>query len=453
MNTLDNKNFNPSSDDQKPWDLTIIGAGLAGLTAAITSAQAGLKTLLLESGKRAGGRAGTVEKEGALFNLGPHALYKEGVGLKILHQLGIQPQGNMPQGNGKLVTNQGLYPLPFSPSSLLTHSFFNWKDKKEIIRLFSRLSKIDTVPLNHISVKDWANSFFQRDRARQYFFMMCRLSSYSNSPDIASAGAALRQLQDANGGVIYLDGGWQSLVDQMTERALKVGVTIVKEETVHSIAGFFPQMTITTKNHPQPIETRYVVSTINPKATCALMGEKAPASFMELAESLLPIRGASFDLSLKGLPLPKQTFGIHFDQPFYFSSHSHYAKLTKDPSHFVVHVYRYLTTGETLQAVELKKELEHFLDQLQPGWRDRVVTSRFMPQITVTQGLPTASTLSSDPEVHDYPGLYMAGDWLTRDGQLADASISSAQRAIQKILNHQQQGGAPHSTRKSISNV
>ena len=53
------------------WDCVIIGGGLAGLTASIFLARAGLSVLLLERSKKLGGRARTEFMEGNYLNLGP----------------------------------------------------------------------------------------------------------------------------------------------------------------------------------------------------------------------------------------------------------------------------------------------------------------------------------------------------------------------------------------------
>ena len=51
----------------------VIGAGLAGLTAAATAARAGRPVVVVEA-HAAGGRARTDERSGYRFNQGPHAL-------------------------------------------------------------------------------------------------------------------------------------------------------------------------------------------------------------------------------------------------------------------------------------------------------------------------------------------------------------------------------------------
>src|SRR5688500_13809046 len=54
--------------------ITVIGGGLAGLVAAIESAEAGAPVRLLEARSSLGGRAATT-RGGFAANLGPHAFY------------------------------------------------------------------------------------------------------------------------------------------------------------------------------------------------------------------------------------------------------------------------------------------------------------------------------------------------------------------------------------------
>ncbi|MGG3885060.1 FAD-dependent oxidoreductase [Brevibacillus panacihumi] len=62
----------------RTYDAAVIGGGLSGLTSAIYLAKAGLSIVLLEKSNQLGGRSVTVKKNGAMLNLGLHALYKGG---------------------------------------------------------------------------------------------------------------------------------------------------------------------------------------------------------------------------------------------------------------------------------------------------------------------------------------------------------------------------------------
>ena len=60
----------PSSQASPHCDLLIIGAGIAGLAAGRMAQQAGLKVIMIDKGRRVGGRVSTRRIDGFVFNHG-----------------------------------------------------------------------------------------------------------------------------------------------------------------------------------------------------------------------------------------------------------------------------------------------------------------------------------------------------------------------------------------------
>jgi hypothetical protein len=87
------------------------------------------------------------------------------------------------------------------------------------------------------------------------------------------------------------------------------------------------------------------------------------------------------------------------------------------------------------------------MDVMQPGWRKEVVAQRFLPAMTVANTIPLAAGggLRGRPavEVREVPGLFLSGDWVGREGTLANASVASAARAARLVLDRSQSNGAP----------
>jgi hypothetical protein len=75
---------------------------------------------------------------------------------------------------------------------------------------------------------------------------------------------------------------------------------------------------------------------------------------------------------------------------------------------------------------------------VQPGWRDVVVTRRYLPAMTVTHAVVTAAGGGlpgrPGPALSSLRGCWVAGDWVGPEGMLADASLASARRAAQLAL-------------------
>ena len=67
--------------------VAVIGAGMAGLTAAQRLIAAGVEVTLIDKAHAPGGRASTLERDSFYLNQGPHALYRGGAAFQILDDL------------------------------------------------------------------------------------------------------------------------------------------------------------------------------------------------------------------------------------------------------------------------------------------------------------------------------------------------------------------------------
>ncbi|NGQ97287.1 NAD(P)/FAD-dependent oxidoreductase [Brevibacillus sp. SYP-B805] len=418
------------------WDVTVIGGGLAGLVSAVWLARAGQSVLLVERSNQLGGRAATEEQAGCFFNRGAHALYNKGAGRKILEELGVVIDGGAAGTRLQFMHEGNLEVFPGSPLAFLTSRFFSWKEKKAFVRLMMQISNLKADESNHLSLADWACENVENEKVRKVFLALCRLATYCSQLDIASAGAVIRQFRRSLGGVTYLHGGWQSLIDQLRVKAVEAGVTIRVNHSVVEISGTYPDMVVAFANQ-QAVTTRHVISTADPKSTCRLVKHAAGTQLAALADALVPVKAACLDLALKRLPEPACVFVLDLDRPYYYSNHSSAARLTRDPAHAVIHLVKYLDAESEHEPVKNRAELEAFLTAIQPGWQKEVIGQQYLPAMTVSHGIVTARKLpwgNKGSAVADIPGLYVAGDWLTYDGMLADASLSSAKAAALSIM-------------------
>ena len=427
---------------QKTNGIIVVGGGLAGLTAAVMLARANRRVTLFEKAAHVGGRAMTSHEQGFAFNLGPHALYAEGAAARTFKELGIQYTAHRPQLGGYALVEGRRETFPSGALSLMTTGLFSTAEKFEAGQWLTKLGKLDVSDLHGVTLHDWLESNIRHLRLRQFLQALARLTTYAGDAQRQSAAAAIAQMQlGLSSGVRYLDGGWQTLVDGLREAAVAAGVTIETGQRAQSIIveeGVESGRVCGVAMADGAVcAAESVIIAASPAEAMALTESFAPAAWQQQLKDLIPVKAACLDVALARLPQPNARFGLGIDQPLYVSVHSATAQLAPSGG-ALIHVAKYLMTDETTSAKSLEAELEQVLDATQPGWRDVLVKRRFMPALTVNHALVTAAMggRAGRPAVvvPDVAGLFIAGDWVGAEGQLADASAASAATAASSIL-------------------
>ena len=395
--------------------VTVVGGGLAGLTAATTAARAGARVTLLEARTTLGGRARTHDEDGFWLNEGAHALSAGGAGISVLRRLGIEPAGRRPDTSptyGRLRGRIGL--LPNTPVEAFRSRLIGPRAKAQLARRLGRPAALLQRDTTAMSMAQWIDELVTDDDARLVVRMIARVATYTDDPATLAADAVVPHMVSAlSAGVIYLDGGWQQLTDALTDAARAAGVEIVTNSKVTSIAELdgsgAPDAVIYAAGGPA-------------QAATFLNGRSEAAAGWSGA---VAVRAAALDLGLRRLPRPDRRVVFGVDEPLYLSTHTPAARLA-DSGGEVVHLLHY-GAGDNARAA-----MESLLDDAQPGWRDHVVVERFSRWLLVAHDRPGPGrglTARPPAAVPDYPGLFLAGDWVGPVGLLADAALASAHQA------------------------
>jgi hypothetical protein len=370
--------------------VSIVGAGLGGLTTAALLRRGGIDVTLYDRATP-GGRARTSEHAGALVNLGPHALYLRSAGVGVLRRLGIAPTGGVPPTAGKVLRGGQLHDLPGGPWSFLRSTALSWAEKAVLPRW------IALPPAAGLTVGAWLAG--APAGVRDLLSGLVRVSSYAEAPTEFDAATAHRQLLRAFGGVRYLDGGWQQLVDALLPLA---GPALSHD--VQDLAELPPGPVVLA----------------GPPALARRLGVAVP-DFVEA-------RAACLDLALASLPRPDARFVLGLDTPLYLSEHGSHARLGGT----VVHVARYLAPGES--GADALAGLEAALDLAQPGWREQERWRRFMPSLVVSSRVARPGELVASTATVGGRVVHLVGDWVGEEAMLADRSFASAARAADTLL-------------------
>ena len=438
-------------------DVIIVGGGLAGLAAATFLARAGRSVMLLEKSPHLGGRAMTKTEAGFHFNLGPHALFGHGLGAAILAELGVTFTGGIPPTADYYALRQGkLYSLPADPPSLLTTDLLSFPARQEAIRLLAGLNTVKAETLQDVTVQEWLETQTSQPEVHQFLHTFIRMATYTNSPTRFSAGSALAQLQLASkGNIWYIDGGWQTLVDGLYQAALAAGVKVTTRARIASVErderGAVRGVRLADGTE---YSTTAVVIAADPQTACTLVDGGEQTVLRQWVEQVIPLKMACLTVALRRLPQPELKVVFGFDQPLYLSIHSAYARLAPTGG-ALIYLGKYLDPDVPTDPSTNQKELETMLDLVQPGWRNEVATSQFLPHMTVSQAIVTAAQGGQrgrpGPEVPNVPGLYVAGDWVGPEGLLSNAALASARQAAGLILIKQQKEQKVRSFQASVA--
>jgi len=417
----------------------IIGGGIAGLVAANQLARSGQPVVLLEKASALGGRAATREKRGYFFNLGPHALYRKGILRQTLQSYGIDPTGRIPGVDGGFAIYRGQrHTLPTGFASLVTTGLLSLPAKFEFAKLLSTIGAIDAAAVQHETLESWLDRSIRHERVRAFLRMLVRVSTFTHAPERQSAGAAIEQLQLAvAGNVLYVDGGWQTIVDSLRRCAVAAGV---------QIRTAAPAVSLDMRDARVASAVRLADRTVVPASAVIVTG--APADVDALTGTTFvatlppPVRVATLDLALRSLTEPKRLVAFGVDEPLYFSVHSAVARLAPVGA-ALLHVSQYLRPDETAGR-DVEQRLERLADDLQPGWREVIESKQFLPSLTVTHAQLTAAQggLAGRPSsrVAAFDNVFVAGDWVGARGQLSDAAAASAIDAANAILSPAEAG-------------
>jgi phytoene dehydrogenase-like protein len=409
--------------------VAIIGGGLAGLATAAYAARAGHHVTLFERAENPGGRGGSTRNSGYIHNFGPHALYLGGAAESVLRELGVPFTGKSPDLRGVAVRGGRTYTLPTGGRSMVATRLFGVRARLEAGKQMLALRK--STGAHDVTVAEWLRTSFHEPAARDYLQALIRLSTYANAPETTSLADAARQFSAVGAGVLYIDGGWQTLVDGLVRAARDAGAEIRTSARVESVDYRARALRLATG---EQFAADAVVLALPPTVAGQLTGSHAPLALE--AERALPALAACLDVGVVRLPNPRRNFGLGIDVPYYFSVHSRFARLAPT-GRTMISVAKYTPAGEKADAERDLRELEAFLDTVQPGWRRLEEHRQYLPHMVVSSALPLAErggiSGRPSPVVPGMPGIFVAGDWVGDGGWITDGTLGSARLAANAV--------------------
>lgn len=408
----------------------IVGGGIAGLVAAADLARGGAEVTLLEGAAHLGGRARTHHAGGFSFNQGAHALYTGGAFHAALKRLGVAIPGRPPATDG---SSMALYRgrmelLPRSLGSLARTGLLGVGDKLAFGRIQSFITNGEP-PSGSFAL--WLDGERLSPALRATVEAFARLSTYGHAPAEMSAAAVLDQMRMALQGVVYVDGGWSTLVDALADTARVAGAQLRTGASVASVTTSGDGVRIALADGETIVASTALLA-LGPHEASALL---PTPSLVQAVADARPARANVLDLGLERLPEGAVARVQGVDRPLYLSLHSDAAKLAPEGG-ALVHLARYLSPGEK-PAPDAIAELEALADLAMPGWRPLERQRQRLIGMPVSHGVPRWDVKRPGVALADAPGVFIAGDWVGDVGMISDAAAASGGDAAKAMLAFQ----------------
>lgn len=371
--------------------IEIVGAGVAGLTAAIACAEAGAAVRLYEAHESLGGRARSSDGR-YKANLGPHVLYKDGPLWAWLRERDLLPP---------------IAGLPLAPVRLRWHGQIRRMPPLGAIpatlRLRGRKAPVDA------DFRSWV-----AEQAGEPLAAMLSGGAgvYTFHHDPGSLSAAfvwprtVRTLLTPPPAARYVIGGWNALVERLERRARQLGVAIETGTRVDEL--------------PEP---PVIVAT-----------ELAQARELLDDDALRWTSGHTVCLDLGMRRRRGDPFVVSdLDEAGWVERFSAPDRSLAPAGEELVQAQMPVRPGESAEHAALR--LERLLDASLPQWRERETWRRrqVMDGRSGAVDLPGQSWRDR-PAVERGDGVFLAGDMVGAPGLLSEVSWASAVEASHLAL-------------------
>ena len=367
-------------------DLTIVGAGLAGLTAAIEAAERGWRVTVAEAHSRPGGRARSLA-DPFRANDGPHAVYVDGSWWAWLERRGLTPPiVEAPRYVTLVRTGGRLGPWPAELSQAMAalpaeapagESFRAWL-------------------LRHVDAK-----------TAEAIVGVAFIFTFDHDPGRLSAAFVHQRLRRAlAGGVRYVAGGWSTLVGLLAGRASRLGAQLRTQTRVPVL----------------------------PAGPTILATSLATARQLTGDRSLTwpSARVATVDLGLRAEGGPGWFRVMDLDDRIYAARYSLADPTLAPPGHELIQIAAACAPRE--RKTDAERRVQRLLDQSWPGWRAAVQWHRSSVRTHCTGAIdPPGTTWRDRPAVSRGGTLAVATDQSAVPGLLAETGITAAQLAVEQL--------------------
>ena len=357
--------------------VTVVGAGIAGLTAALYAVTAGHHVVVLDRTSRLGGRGTSQTVEGAPFGYGLHLLHKRGPLMKVVKKISRLPLVlSSPRMDRLHVAGVG----PLRPRNNVR---FAAQLRRELRR---------------------ADPMSQAAKG-------AALLAGSGAPRFDERYTALQKHR-----LTVVGEGWAGLVGRMAAALDEVGVLIEPNCAVTSI-----EQGRVLLDDGRSFESDTIILATGHSQAARLL---SPLD-NEALEGVKPLRATTLDVLLSSRPLGEKHGIIDTAEGAYVVDKANIQPRLKLEGALLSAV---MVERPDESSEERQERFSVFLERAAKGWQHHVVHQRKQDAITV-------QTSGNKPAYDRYKthGVLLAGEWVESEHELADAAAATGRLCGQNI--------------------
>jgi phytoene dehydrogenase-like protein len=378
-------------------EITVVGGGVAGLTAAISCVERGARVRLFEAHEKLGGRARSTD--GAYkANLGPHAIYKDGVVWNWLSERNLMPPLAKPPLTGvRFRYDDAIHRTP--PLTLIPPG----------LRLRGRMAPVD---------QDFRSWVADHSDGRTADFLSSVAGVYTFHHDPGELSAAFvwertqRLLLSPRPPARFVVGGWSTMVEWLERRARSLGVEILTRERVHSVPDA-PVIVALELRDARDLLDDTSLDWPSGRTVCLDLG-------------LRELRGDPWIVS-------------DLESAGWVERYSAQDPTLAPEGEQLVQAQMPIRPDESEDGAAAR--LEHLIDVSFEDWRDRITWRRRQVMDGRSGALDfPGSSWRDRPAIDRGEGVFLCGDQTAAPGCLAEVSMASAIEAASLAVEHVQRG-------------
>lgn len=418
-----------------PWDVIIVGGGIAGLGSGALLTKQGYRVLLVEAKSRLGGRANCQAlRSGFLVDWGIHSLRagEAGVAAQLFQRLGLKLDV-VPSGEGLLFHEGQWFSLPTSVQALMATPLLTEEDRLAVGGLFGSIMSAKPEELLSTSVATWLDDFKVSSTILWIFQLYSGLILIEPDVSVASMGEMLEIMHTilrSGKAAGYPRGGWKVILQALREEIEKTGQIRLKAPVsqIHIEKNKVRGVQIGSDR----ISCDTVVAAIPPDTLSTILPTTNATSqkLIQQAKRLTPTAGVSIDMGFSE-PITDAAGLIVCSEPFVMGQATSNIDASVAPPDKQLITFYYPQSPEVIadksKAKMALKKLETAIQNMfpkapKPEWTRRLV----LPVVdgaspTIHQHRETRLPIQTQIK-----GLYLVGDAHNAPGAGGDIAFNAA---------------------------